>query len=171
MREKARERGSEVATQEGGNIFPNGRNQSKQGNRIQGGEVTTFYFTNFPDYLTVQDLWDRFAGIWRVDEVYIPQKLDRRGKRFGFVRFWEVQNVEGILRKLEDTWFETYKIRANLAMHLRDSKPPDRGKHSITNMVPGKRFGGEVRQGVSFKQSLAKVNPSVINANNRMGGF
>ncbi|MCI07766.1 RNA-binding protein 25-like, partial [Trifolium medium] len=173
MRENPRERGSGVAIQEGGKIFHNGRNQSKQGNRIKDGEVTTFYFTNFPDYLTVHDLWERFAGIWRVDEVYIPQKLDRRGKRFGFVRFWEVQNVDGILRKLEDIWFETYKIRANLAMHQRDSKPPDRGKQPTTYIVPvpGKGFGGEVRQGVSFKQSLARVDQSTLDAGNRKGGF
>ncbi|MCH98156.1 hypothetical protein A2U01_0019155, partial [Trifolium medium] len=131
MREKLRERGSGVAVQEGGKIFPNGRNYSKQGNRIQDGEVTTFYFTNFPEYLTVQDLRERFAGIWRVDEVYIPQKLDRRGKRFGFVR----------------------------------------GKQPMTNMVPGKGIGGEVRQGVSFKQSLANVDLSTLNTDKRKGGL
>ncbi|MCI71546.1 hypothetical protein A2U01_0092809, partial [Trifolium medium] len=38
-------------------------------------------------------------------------------------------------------------------------------------MVPGKGIGGEVRQGVSFKQSLAKVDPSTNNAANRRGGF
>ncbi|MCI29934.1 hypothetical protein A2U01_0051143, partial [Trifolium medium] len=41
----------------------------------------------------------------------------------------------------------------------------------MTNMVPGKGIGGEVRQGVSFKQSLAKVDLSTLNADKRKGGL
>ncbi|CAJ2628136.1 unnamed protein product [Trifolium pratense] len=38
-------------------------------------------------------------------------------------------------------------------------------------MAPGKGFGGDVRQGVSYKQSLAKVDPPTIIADNWRGGF
>ncbi|MCH99441.1 RNA-binding protein 25-like, partial [Trifolium medium] len=159
MREKTRERRRGGEAREGGKSYPNGRNYSKQGNRIKEGEVTTFYFTNFPEYLTVEDLWEKFARIWRVDEVFIPLKLDRKGKRFGFVRFWEIQNVEMLLRKIEDIWFDTYKLRANLALHQRGEQHPSRGKQPTTNTAVGKGVGGEVRHGVTFKQSVVKDVP------------
>ncbi|WJX13955.1 hypothetical protein P8452_04289 [Trifolium repens] len=156
MREKPRERGSRGEFWEGKTVFPNGKNFSKQGNRIKEGEVTTLYFTNFPNHLTTFALWERFARIWRVDEVYIPQKVDRKGRRFGFVRFWEVQNVEILLRKMEDIWFDTYKLRANLAMHQRGADHQTKGKH--TEVVPTLLREGELKQGVSYKQSLVQSN-------------
>ncbi|KAK2447937.1 heterogeneous nuclear ribonucleoprotein Q [Trifolium repens] len=161
MREKPRERGRGDGWREGGKVYQNGRNFSKKGNRIMEGEVTTLYFTNFPDHLTVADLWEKFACFWRVDEVYIPSKLDRKGNRFGFVRFWEVQNVEKLLSKIEGIWFDTYKLRANLAMHRRDDKPEKKGKQANIHPTPVLRDGGEVRKGVSFKHSL--MNEDLLN--------
>jgi hypothetical protein len=151
MREKPRERESGG----GGKFYPNGRNFSKKGNRINEGEVTTLYFTNFPDHLTVIDLWERFARIWRVDEVFIPLKLDRKGKRFGFVRFWEVQNVDMVRTKLEDIWIGTYKLRANLAMHQRSDDHDHKGKQTAFKPKSQIRDGeGGIKPGISFKQSL-----------------
>ncbi|MCH80228.1 RNA-binding protein 25-like [Trifolium medium] len=148
MREKPRERG---------------------GGRGRGDdETTTLYFTNFPDYLTVKDLWVRFAAIWRVEDVYIPLKLDRKGKRFGFVRFWDVQNVEQILEKLEDIWFDYYKLRANIAKHLRGEDQSNKGKLVQINGSTGKGDGGMLKQGTSFKQTLVGGVP-LPQQNNTVG--
>ncbi|MCI13704.1 RNA-binding protein 25-like, partial [Trifolium medium] len=78
-------------------------------------ETTSFFFTNFPDETQVMELWTLFAKHGRVGEVYIPQKRDKRGNRFGFVKFKEVKNLEALSGRLEDVWLGSYKIRVNLS--------------------------------------------------------
>jgi hypothetical protein len=48
-----------------------------------------------------------FLKYGRVGEVYLPKKLDKRGKRFGFVKFKE---VEVLSEKLRDVWMGSYKL-------------------------------------------------------------
>ncbi|MCI71271.1 hypothetical protein A2U01_0092534, partial [Trifolium medium] len=50
------------------------------------------------------DLWTLYAKHGRVGEVYIPLKRDKRGNRFGFVKFKEVKDVEALSKRLADLW-------------------------------------------------------------------
>jgi hypothetical protein len=77
--------------------------------------TTTFYITNFPDDISASDIWTSFDRYWRVGEVYIPAKIDRLGKRFGFARFVDVTDAQSLLEKIEGSWFGTFKIRANIS--------------------------------------------------------
>jgi RNA recognition motif-containing protein len=81
--------------------------------------ITTFFITNFPDNIKAADLLDTFARYWRVGEVFIPARRDRFGKRIGFARFAEVKEAQDLLKKIEGTWFGTYKIRANISRFKR----------------------------------------------------
>ncbi|KAK2449425.1 SC35 splicing factor [Trifolium repens] len=58
--------------------------------------TTSFFITNLPDDAFTGDLWKTFREFGRVGEVYIPKKLDRRGRRFTFVKFKEVEDVEAL---------------------------------------------------------------------------
>ncbi|WJX68791.1 hypothetical protein P8452_53129 [Trifolium repens] len=90
------------------------------------------------------------------------------GKRFGFVRFWEVQNVDMIQTKLEDVWFGTYKLRANLAMHHRGDEHGYKGKQSVLKPNSHLRgVGGGTKQGISFKQSLMNGGNHIQNGGNK----
>ncbi|MCI28552.1 RNA-binding protein 25-like, partial [Trifolium medium] len=51
----------------------------------------SFFFTNFPDNCTTEELWKRFARFGRVGDVFIPKKVDKWGRRFGFVKYREVK--------------------------------------------------------------------------------
>jgi hypothetical protein len=84
-------------------------------------ETTSFFFTNFRDETQAVELWALFAKHGRVGEVYIPNKRDKRGNRFGFVRFKEVKNVEAFSARLEDVWVGMYKVRINLTRFARKS--------------------------------------------------
>ncbi|MCI22421.1 RNA-binding protein 25-like, partial [Trifolium medium] len=57
-------------------------------------ETTSFFFTNFPEDAKVTELWSKFARHGRVGEVYVPKKLDKQGRRFGFVKFKEDNREE-----------------------------------------------------------------------------
>ncbi|MCI40109.1 RNA-binding protein 25-like, partial [Trifolium medium] len=85
-------------------------------------EAISYYFTNFPDDILVVDLWKVFAKYGRVGEVYIPKKKDKWGRRFGFVKFKEVKNVEELSRRLGEVWCGTYKVRINLSRFAKGSQ-------------------------------------------------
>jgi hypothetical protein len=88
-------------------------------------EAVSFFFTNFPEELLVVDLWRVFAKYGRVGEVYVPNKVDRRGRRFGFAKFLEVLNVEELSRQLEEVWCGSFKLKVNLSRFGRtnNTKP------------------------------------------------
>ncbi|MCI54120.1 hypothetical protein A2U01_0075368, partial [Trifolium medium] len=71
-----------------------------------------------------------FAKFGRVGEVYIPNKFDKRGCRFGFVKFKDVKGVDALSSRLEDVWIGSYKLRINLARFGRNSSknPASKGK-------------------------------------------
>lgn len=51
-------------------------------------DVTSFFFTHFPDSVDEKELWKVFQRRGRVWNVYIPRKRDKEGQRFGFVRLF-----------------------------------------------------------------------------------
>jgi hypothetical protein len=61
------------------------------------------------------ELWSLFAKYGRVGEIYIPKKRDRKGNRFGFVKFKEVKSVEALGDRLVDVWLGSFKLHVNLS--------------------------------------------------------
>ena len=56
--------------------------------------ISSFYFTRFPEDTTEDELWKIFRRAGDVREVFIPNKRNRTGRRYGFVRFIGVDNVQ-----------------------------------------------------------------------------
>ncbi|MCH79854.1 RNA recognition motif [Trifolium medium] len=110
--------------------------------------TTSFFVTNFPDDATTEDLWKLFLKFGKVGEVYIPKKLDKRGRRFGFVKFREVKEVEELSDSLRDVWIGMYKLHVNLSRFGRsESKeassqiaPIQRAATSMVERQPGRSF-------------------------------
>lgn len=44
--------------------------------------------------MSAKELYGVFGGYGRVDEVVIPEWRNKHGCKFGFVRFFEVPNME-----------------------------------------------------------------------------
>jgi len=53
-------------------------------------DFTTFFFANFPNGYGEMDMIKIFRRWARVKEVFIARRLNKWGRRFGFVRFFEV---------------------------------------------------------------------------------
>jgi hypothetical protein len=157
MREKVRERGREdgkhgTGKHGAGKIHRN-TNPEVIGYRNQIDRTTSFFITNFPVDTNASDLWNLFSKYWKVGEVYIPNRLDRSGKRFGFARFEDVDDRERLLEKLENTWIGTYKLRANLPKFRRgETANNTNSKSGGKNVGLGREAAKEVRVGVSFKE-------------------
>ena len=65
-------------------------------------DVTTFYFSRFPEGIKEKDLWQIFQKWGKVWEVFIPKSKNKEGHRFGFVRFKEVEDERRLERQLDN---------------------------------------------------------------------
>ena len=68
-------------------------------------DVTTFYFSRFPEGIKEKDLWQIFQKWGKVWEVFIPKSKNKKGHRFGFVKFKEVVDEQRLKRQLDNNIF------------------------------------------------------------------
>ncbi|XP_058755462.1 uncharacterized protein LOC131628653 [Vicia villosa] len=80
---------------------------------------TTFFFTSFPEKLGAKQMYEIFQTYGDIDEVIIPNKRDKRGMRYGFVRFFGVIDSEFLATKLDNIFLENKKIFVNLPRFQR----------------------------------------------------
>ncbi|XP_058758647.1 uncharacterized protein LOC131631902 [Vicia villosa] len=102
-------------------IHKHGKRHEKKGSLETGGrrEVwkttkTTFFVTEFNDKWEARDLYHEFKELGDIDEVFIPNKKTRWGKKYGFVRFFNVGDERRLEMKLDNIFLDGRKIFANL---------------------------------------------------------
>ncbi|GJZ67194.1 RNA-directed DNA polymerase, eukaryota [Tanacetum coccineum] len=87
-------------------------------------KISKFVFvTNFLDGCTARDLWKVCNDYGSVVDVYIPFKKSKAGKRFAFVRFIKVINLDRLIENLCTIWIGRYHLHANAARFNRPIKP------------------------------------------------
>jgi hypothetical protein len=101
-----------------------------------------------------------------VEDVYIPKKLDKWGKRFAFVKFMETSEVQELRQGEDEVWLGTFKLRINKSRFDRrdDSRKkeeaePSRGPFQDTALViPERSFKTALvhRQGVEKSKKLVE---------------
>ncbi|KAJ8449196.1 hypothetical protein Cgig2_027198 [Carnegiea gigantea] len=104
----------------------------------------TIYTENLPLDMGSQDLRNILRQAGRISDVYIPQRLTRKTrKKFGFVRFWKVEEAEKCIYMFNNQFLRGKKIMANWVKF---------SKHSNYN----RRIGSDMRQRPSWRnmQSL-----------------
>ncbi|GKB76220.1 RNA-directed DNA polymerase, eukaryota [Tanacetum coccineum] len=81
----------------------------------------SIFVTNFPNSVNSRDLWDKCKVYGTVVDVFIPNKLSKSGKRFAFVRFIKVYNIDRLVENLCTLWIGVHHLFAN---HVRFDRPP-----------------------------------------------
>ncbi|GKA03205.1 RNA-directed DNA polymerase, eukaryota [Tanacetum coccineum] len=71
------------------------------------------YVSNFPDGSTSKDLWKICNDYGTVVDVFIPNKKSKVGKRFAFVRFIKVDNLDRLIQNLNTIWIGRFHLFAN----------------------------------------------------------
>jgi hypothetical protein len=116
--------------------------------------TTSFFITNFPEEATTEDLWKLFLKYGRIGEVFIPRKRDKKGRRFGFVKFKEVVEIEALTESLCNVWMGSFKLIVNRSRFARLEKKevlpsnPAEGSSSTLNEV---KLGGPYRNALLGK--------------------
>ncbi|GJV74647.1 nucleotide-binding alpha-beta plait domain-containing protein, partial [Tanacetum coccineum] len=80
---------------------------------------TSIFVTNFPDSFTAKELFHACKQYGHVVDSFIPMKRSKEGKRFGFVRFINVFNVDRLVSNLCTIWVDRSKFYANIARFHR----------------------------------------------------
>jgi hypothetical protein len=115
----------------------------------------SFFVTNFPEDCNAADLWKVFGRFGRLGDVYIPNKVDKWGKRFAFVKFREEKYVEELSDSLDDIWLGSFKLKVNRLRFGRkevDKKQDVEQQKRKEICVQEKVVGGR-----SFKEALVNL--------------
>jgi len=81
--------------------------------------ASTYFFSNFPDSHGEYDMFRIFRKWARVKEVFISRRLNRWGRRFGFVRFFPVPNEASMEKQLDGIFIGSLKLHVNLPKYRR----------------------------------------------------
>ncbi|GKE26726.1 nucleotide-binding alpha-beta plait domain-containing protein [Tanacetum coccineum] len=81
---------------------------------------TSVFVTNLPDGYGAKDLWNTCKLYGHVVDTYIPVRRSKAGKRFGFVRFIKVLDVDRLVNNLCTVWVGHNRIHANVARFQRE---------------------------------------------------
>ncbi|GKB82576.1 RNA-directed DNA polymerase, eukaryota [Tanacetum coccineum] len=83
----------------------------------------SIFVTNFPDNLGSKELWKVCEGYGKVIDVFIPNRRSKAGKRFAFVRFIRVNDLDRLVGNLCTIWIGRFHLHANVARFERANKP------------------------------------------------
>ncbi|XP_068466662.1 uncharacterized protein [Phaseolus vulgaris] len=99
----------------------------------KASKSTTFFFSNFPNGFGEKDMLKIFQRWARVQDVFISRRLNKRGKRFGFVRLFDVKNVGKLERELDQIYIGSTKLFVNIPRYHRVdvSREEGRNKSSV----------------------------------------
>nr|GEV84792.1 RNA-directed DNA polymerase, eukaryota [Tanacetum cinerariifolium] len=115
------------------------------------------------------DLWNVCNGYGTVVDVFIPAKKSKIGKRFAFVRFNKVQNMNRLIENLNTIWMGRYHLFVNPVRFERSHKSSTfnqkdgtvvnnirTGHHNIDHSIPKEKFkeNGRVMNSKSYVNVL-----------------
>ncbi|PWA88971.1 hypothetical protein CTI12_AA093550 [Artemisia annua] len=110
----------------------------------------SIFATNFPDHFSTRDLWIVCVAYGKVVDVYILLKKSKAGKKFAFVRFLKVDNLDSLIDNLCIIWIGRLRLHANHVRFQRESK--------VYSSQPKKGNDGFVKS--SFASVLKSGNQS-----------
>nr|GFC42574.1 RNA-directed DNA polymerase, eukaryota, nucleotide-binding alpha-beta plait domain protein [Tanacetum cinerariifolium] len=107
----------------------------------------SIFVTNFLDSTTAKDLWKICQGYGFVVDVFIPNRKSKAGKRFAFVRFIRVRNIERLVGNISTLWIGRMHLQANVVRFKRPSintarpsfpsKPDNHGSSLFASVLKG----------------------------------
>ncbi|GJT33083.1 RNA-directed DNA polymerase, eukaryota [Tanacetum coccineum] len=93
---------------------------------------TSIYVTNFPESTNAKELFHACKAYGHVVDSFIPNKRAKNGKRFGFVRFINVFDIQRLVGNLETVWINRHKLQANVARFKRSEAKSSQSEGKMT---------------------------------------
>lgn len=90
-----------------------------RGKEDQSDHISIFFFTELPEEIGAKDLFEIFKEYGLVVVVMIPAKRDKKGRRYGFVRFRKYGDGRLLAIKLDNIFIKGRKLYANIPRFSR----------------------------------------------------
>ncbi|GKA36732.1 RNA-directed DNA polymerase, eukaryota [Tanacetum coccineum] len=126
---------------------------------------TSIFVTNFPDHCTARDLWNVCLAYGKVVDVYIPFKKSKARKKFAFVRFLKVDNLERLNGNLCTLWIGKFRLQANLVRFQREFRAPNSLPKKQNEGVYSKSFANVLKSNTtksSVSATVADSKPALV---------
>ncbi|GJU52012.1 RNA-directed DNA polymerase, eukaryota [Tanacetum coccineum] len=121
------------------------------------------FISNFPDDCSSRDLWKVCNGYGTVVDVFIPNKRSKAGKRFAFVRFINVLNLDRLIENLKTIWIGRFHLSANLAQFERPKASTfQKEKPVLSGNVTGFKQSIVQNQGGPKESYSSILKPSLV---------
>nr|GEU78239.1 nucleotide-binding alpha-beta plait domain-containing protein [Tanacetum cinerariifolium] len=98
---------------------------------------TSVFVANFTDSFGAKDLWNTCKQYGQVVDAYIPNRRSKASKRFGFVRFIKVLDVDRLVNNLCTVWVERHKLQTNIPRFQREPLKRHSSLHNIDGVKRG----------------------------------
>ncbi|GKD66918.1 RNA-directed DNA polymerase, eukaryota [Tanacetum coccineum] len=118
------------------------------------------FVTNFPDSFGSRELWKLCEAYGKVVDVFIPNRKSKAGKRFAFVRFIRVDDLDRLIGNLCTLWVGRFHIHANAVRYERPSKPTN----SVRNPLP-KEYNNSGSYATAVKDFKSPIGHSASSFN------
>jgi len=120
-------------------------------------EHTTFFCSNFSNGYGELDMHKVFKKWARVKEVFITRRLNKWGRRFGFVRFFEVGNVTSLEKELDQIYIGNKKLYVNIPRYQRHDSDPGKRLSMVTKNPSTMSYAGSRRWDVEGPTARERV--------------
>lgn len=77
------------------------------------------YFSEFLDHFRAKNIYEFFKKHGDLKEVVIPLKKNKFGRRFGFARFINVQDIRMLAVRFDNSFIDNKNIFANVPIFER----------------------------------------------------
>ncbi|GKF19239.1 RNA-directed DNA polymerase, eukaryota, nucleotide-binding alpha-beta plait domain protein [Tanacetum coccineum] len=122
----------------------------------------SIFVTNFPDSTTSKDLWSVCQAYGAVVDVYIPNRKSKAGKRFAFVRFIKVDNVDRLVGNLCTLWIGRMHLHANVVRFERSPLNPSRPSQPNKPVTPVGRSFVSALKGTTYVHATTTSAPAMV---------
>ncbi|KAL5137963.1 hypothetical protein HKD37_10G028241 [Glycine soja] len=129
-----------------------------QANWRDRADITTFYFTRFPEDASDKELWYHFKQMGDVREIFISKQRNKEGRRYGFVRYKGVSNASYMERKLDNIIVGGLKLHVNIPKYGRgkEIKEQNAAEHGW------QKEGGNQRRSVAADPNTKRSYVEVV---------
>ncbi|GJU93383.1 RNA-directed DNA polymerase, eukaryota, nucleotide-binding alpha-beta plait domain protein [Tanacetum coccineum] len=115
------------------------------------------FVTNFPDHFSFRELWKVCDGYGKVIDVFIPNKRSKSGKRFAFVRYIKIDNIDRVVENLCTVWIGKIRLHANVVRYQRSPRSYVNSFKPTVNV--GHKMGSYGNKMGSYVSVLKTSNP------------
>ncbi|GJS19697.1 RNA-directed DNA polymerase, eukaryota [Tanacetum coccineum] len=117
--------------------------------------------TNFPDHVTARDLWKVCNNYGVVVDAFIRYKKSKAGKRFAFVRFIKVDNIDRLVTNLCTIWIRHFHLYANVHRFHKERKSSAHSHPSNADErnSPGSVYWVRAKEMILMKDKVLSEDP------------